>query len=61
MRYLAIAVHYAETAVLLAFLAFFTMVALPVVAMYRLARWAELQVAYGGDERARDKDEWRGE
>lgn len=59
MRYLAIAVHFAETAVLLAFLALFAMGALPVVAMYRLARWAELQVAYGGDERARDKDKWR--
>ena len=35
-------------------------VALPFVGLYRLACWAELQAVYGGDEKARDKQRWRG-
>lgn len=59
MRYLAGVAHYAEAAIILASLALVTIVILPVVAAYRLARWAELQTIYDGDEQARDKDRWR--
>lgn len=60
MRYLAAAIHIAIQTLVTVCLVVLVLVALPFVGLYRLARWAELQAVYGGDEKARDKERWRG-
>lgn len=61
MRFLAAAVHYAVEVTVLIAMALVAIIVWPIVAIYRLIRWAELQVVYGGDKQARDKDRWRGD
>lgn len=58
MRALAAIVHYAAAAVMIAAMLIVVAITLPIVAICRALRWAELRYVYAGDVQARDKDRW---